>query len=182
MSRWETVDVFFLRSTKLTKCTFLKADWFKDLKSYSFLIELLTSISNFEETSTIAIHQGKATEATIDDINETINSLINIVIDLVVNWCSEEEMIVEQWHIDNNFIDLQKRDFKDFNHELDLRWWATRVIEILLNHAFQNVMSLLQQLLVEDFAEIWSHFTTLFSRVWSKNLEHCHTVRRQIYE
>ncbi len=182
MSRWETVNILFLWSTKLMKCTFLKADWFKDLKSYSFLIELLTSILNFEETSTITIHQEKATEATINDINETINSLINIMVDFVANWCFEEEMIVKQWHIDNNFIDLRKRDFKDLNHELDLRWWVTHVIETLFNHAFQNVMSLLQQLLVEDFAEIWSHFTTLFSRVWSKNLEHCHIVWHQIYE
>ncbi len=96
MPRWEAVDAPFLRPAKLTECTFLEADCLRSLEPYSSLIGLPTSIPNFEETPTIAIHQGGATEAAIDGTNETIDSLTNTVVDLVANWCPEGEMAVEQ--------------------------------------------------------------------------------------
>ena len=45
-----------------------------------FLNELPPSTPNFEETPTVAIEQRRAAEATIDGVNETIDSMTNTAV------------------------------------------------------------------------------------------------------
>jgi hypothetical protein len=60
---------------------------------------------------------GGTAEALIDGVNETIDSMTNTAVILIADWFPGGEMAVEQWHINNIFIDLRGRDFRGLNRE-----------------------------------------------------------------
>lgn len=57
------------------------------------------------------VEQGRAVEAAIDDANETMDSVFNIALDLVLDKFPEGRTAIVQCHICYISIDLCERDF-----------------------------------------------------------------------
>ena len=89
------------------------------------LYNLSLSTPNYEETLIVAIKQGGTVKTAIDDVNETIDSMINRSYFLVTDRFPRGQIVEEQWHINKNFIDWRGRDLRYLNYRFVSRRGAS---------------------------------------------------------
>jgi len=71
----------------------------------------------FEDMWVAVIEQGESGKVAIGGANKATDSMTNSAVFLVADWFSGEEMVLEQWHINNIFFNLRGKEFRVLNRE-----------------------------------------------------------------